>query len=67
MRQRYGPLKGVVSVQKALQDSKTNTRELLKGIKEINVLPDDEGSLICLVTGGLVVGVFLACFYKKAK
>ena len=46
-----------MSVQKALQDSKTNTRELLKGIKEINVLPDDEGSLICLVTGP-VVGIF---------
>ena len=46
MRQRmYGPLKGVVSVQKALQDSKTDTREL-KGMKEINVLPDDEGSLV---------------------
>ena len=66
MRQRYGPLKGVVSVQKALQelqDSKTDTRELLKGMKEINVLPDNEGSLICLVTGP-VVGVF---FLQKGK
>ena len=48
-----------MSVQKALQDSKTDSREFLKGMKEINVLPDDEGSMICLVTGGPVVGVFL--------
>ena len=38
-----GPLKGVVSAQKALQGSETETRELLGGTEE----NPDEGSLIC--------------------
>ena len=37
-----GPLKGTVSAQKALQGSKTETKELLGGAEEKN-----EGSLIC--------------------
>ena len=39
-----GPLKGTMSAQKALQGSKTETRELLGGTEENSV---DEGSLIC--------------------
>ena len=30
-----GPLKGVVSAEKALQESQTERRELLKGTKEV--------------------------------
>ena len=36
-----GPLKGAVSIQKALQRSKTETRELLRGMQENSVLPDE--------------------------
>ena len=44
--QDLGPLKGAMSAQKVLQGSETETRELLGGMKEYCVLPD-EGSLIC--------------------
>ena len=37
---------GPMSAQKALQGFKNDTRELVGGRKENNVLPDD-GSLIC--------------------
>ena len=35
-----GPLKGAVSAQKALQGSKTETRQLLGGTKEKSIIPD---------------------------
>ena len=34
-------LRGAVSAQKALQESKTGTKELLEGLKDNNIVPND--------------------------
>ena len=45
-RSKIGPLKGVVSAERALQGSDTKRRELLGETKENSILPN-KGSLIC--------------------
>ena len=45
-RASRGPLMGAASAQKALQGSKTETRELLGGTEEKKCFPN-EGSMIC--------------------
>ena len=46
-RRGWRPLKGAVSAQKALQEAETETRELLIRTEDNNIIPGDEGSLIC--------------------
>ena len=65
MGRGWGPLRGAMSVQKALQESKTETGKLLGGTEENNVLPHG-WSLTCL-PGKVMISLLKANWKQLCK